>query len=249
MKLNFADFFGSPQVTKHPSHPAMKNILLKPAIAVLASIHFLLPSCAGQKNSPLADPSVLRGKSVVRAEHAMPAMAAVTPGKAVGMAFGPIGGAIAGGAMVSAGNEIVRENKIEDPAATVSQDLIGGLVKRHGMKPAGSKLVSEGKPQEIAKSGGGADYVLDVRTLYWQIGYRPMRLGTYWMTHNQQMRLIDCRSGKVIAEGFSIWNPSDEAHFYNYETMAENGAVGLKKEAKHAAESAKSHFRGSILKL
>ncbi len=225
----------------------MKSAFLrKSAIGVLAVCSLLLPSCVSTKNVSIADASVLRGKTIVRTERKMPAMAAMTPGKAVGVAFGPIGGAIAGAAMVSAGNEILATNRIGDPAVGVGKDLVSGLEQKHGMKSAGTKFVSNDKPQEIAKVCGQADYALDVRTLFWQFGYRPMRLGTYWMTHTEQMRLIECSTGKVVAEGFYAWNPSDEAHFYDYETLVENGAVGLKKEIKSAGDGAKGHFRGLL---
>ncbi|HVJ46692.1 MAG TPA: hypothetical protein VM511_09930 [Luteolibacter sp.] len=223
--------------------------MIRSTLAAIACFSLFLPSCSPLKNVPLADGSILKGKSVVRAERKMPALAAVTPGKAVGLAFGAIGGAIAGAAMVSAGNEIVRTNHVEDPAAVVSKDLTPGMAKHYGMKSSGSRFVSVDKPQEIAKACSGVDYVLDVRTLFWQFGYRPFRLGTYWVTHNQQLRLIDCRTGKVVAEGYFSWNPSDESHFYDYDTLAENGAVGLKKEVKFAADGAKNHFKGSILKF
>lgn len=56
------------------------------------------------------------------------------------------------------------------------------------------------------------------------------------------------RTGKVVSEGFFAWTPSDEAHFYDFDVMAEQGAKGLKKEVKFAEDGGRGHFK-RLLKL
>lgn len=56
-----------------------------------------------------------------------PDFAAYTAGKA---GFGVIGVAL----IIKAGNEIIRENAVEDPAIRIGQELAHALAERHGLQ-------------------------------------------------------------------------------------------------------------------
>lgn len=225
----------------------MKYLSRKLLALALVSAASFLTSCV-TKEVPLADGSALKGKTVVRTTRDSPGLVAMTPGKAAVGAFGAIGGAIAHASMVSAGNEIIIKNGVQDPAKGISKDLTEGVSKRYGMKSAGEKFVAASKPEEIAKACLGADYALDVRTTQWGFAYFPGLLRTYRVIYGSDLRLIDCRSGKVVASGAFLRDPQEEEHCYSHDAIVENGAANLKKELKIAEQSAKSHFKGSILK-
>ena len=228
----------------------MSTIFSSPRVAFIALVLPLFASCVSVKNTPLADHSVLSGKSVLRTERDRPDFAAVTAGKATGAAFGAIGGAIAGAAMVSSGNAIINENGIEDPANWISEQLASDMRRKYGVRFQGSRKVAVSKPDEIAKACEGADYVLDVRTINWSLAYYPVNWGTYRVIYSAQLRLIDCKSGEVIAEGFYARTPEKSDDSPNWdELVEENKAARLKKELKIGAQEALHHFKTNILKL
>lgn len=227
----------------------MKQIFRRSTLAFIGLLSLVLPSCVAMKNTPIPDVSAVKGKSVVRVTRETPSLLAYTPGKAAaGAVFGAIGGAVAASAMISAGNEIVSKNQVPDPTVEVSKDLTTGLVKRHGMRNGGEIRLETAKPVEIAKAASASDYALDVRTVNWTFMYFPMQLGTYRVIYGAQFRLIECGTGKVIAEGYFHRDPHEDEHCYDYDQLVGNGAAGLKKESKIAGDSAKQHFRG-LLKL
>ena len=77
-----------------------------------------ITGCVSVKQIPMttATANQIKNKQISITKRAMPDFAATTPGKAV---FGAIGGA----AMISAGNEIISKNNIEDPANYISEKL------------------------------------------------------------------------------------------------------------------------------
>src|SRR5690348_2384639 len=90
---------------------------------------FLATGCVSTKTVPLASKSSeLKGKSIIVVQHERPSFTAMTAGKmAVGGLFGAVGGAVAGASIVSAGNKIVDENHLEDPAPKVAQGIATDL--------------------------------------------------------------------------------------------------------------------------
>ena len=228
----------------------MTSIFRIPRVVFVSLLFPLVASCVSTKEVPLSDPSVLSGKSAMRTERDKPDFAAVTAGKATGAAFGVIGGAIAGAAMVSSGNEIVRENGVEDPANWISQELADSMKRKYGVSFKGTRRVSDEKPEEISKACVGADYALDVRTINWSLGYFPVNWGTYRVMYSAQLRLIDCKTGEVVAQGFYARLPEKSDDSPDWDELVENNkAARLKKELKIGAQEAMYHFKTKILKL
>lgn len=228
----------------------MLSILRNPRVVVLSMVLPLFASCVSTKEVPLSSPSILKGKSAMRMERDAPDFAAVTPGKATGAAFGVIGGAIAGAAMVSSGNEIVRENGVEDPANWISQELASSMARKYGVSVSGPRKVTGEKPEEIAKACAGTDYALDVRTINWSLGYFPVNWATYRVMYSAQLRVIDCKTGEVVAQGFYARLPDKTDDSPSWDELVENNrAARLKKELKIGAQEALYHFESNILKL
>jgi hypothetical protein len=48
----------------------------------------------------------------------------------VGGLFGPVGGALSAAAMISAGNKIIKENSVEDPASQIGQEILQALARK-----------------------------------------------------------------------------------------------------------------------
>src|SRR4051812_2194318 len=99
-----------------------KRILLVVALAIP-----MLASAKG-KVVPLAEgaAAALNGKTVGVTRHAKASFTAMTPGKAT---FALIGAA----AMISAGNKIVAENNIADPADVLEHELVPAIARQYGL--------------------------------------------------------------------------------------------------------------------
>jgi hypothetical protein len=216
----------------------MKKLVL--AISVLC--FGLLTSCVSTQDVPLSNGNIFQQKQAVTAKREKPIFAAMTPGKA---GFGMIGAA----AMISSGNKIVRENNVEDPANWISKELATSIQKKYGTRFQGSRNVMNESPAVIAKTCSDVDYVLDVRTINWSFVYFPVNWGTYRVMYSSKVRLIDCKTGKVIAQGFHARVPDKSPQSPSYDDLVDHQATGLKRELQIGAAECLNHFKHNILKL
>ncbi len=158
-------------------------------------------------------------------------------------------GAIGRMAMIVAGNKIVDHHRIEDPALWIGAELERSLGRHAGVRFTGKRNIGEQPPSAIAEICADSDYVLDVRTAKWAMEYFPEDHDAYRISYSAQMRLIDCESGRVVAEGFYHGAPPISAQSEGYDELLENGAAGLKRELRIAARDCLGYFRDDILKL
>jgi hypothetical protein len=151
---------------------------------------------AKEKMLPLsdADASKLSGKTLVVTRHGKPSFVAMTAGKAV---FALLGA----GAMIVAGNKIVNDNQIADPADILDHELGPALAKRYSMvlKPATTPMIAVDKAEKIAATQSNADYILDIRSTGWIFAYYPTTWDKYWVAYGVQIQLIDAKSGAQIS--------------------------------------------------
>jgi hypothetical protein len=228
----------------------MSHSITKLPVILLSLLVPFLASCVRIEEIPLSDSSAIRGKNGLQTERERPPFTAVTAGKATGAAFGAIGGAIAGAAMVKSGNAIVSENGVEDPANWISQELASQIKRKYGTTFKGTRKVTDEKPESIAKACTGADFALDVRTINWSLGYFPVNWATYRVFYSAQLRIIDCKTGVVVAQGFYARLPEKSDDSPDWDELVENNkAERLKKELKIGAQEALHHFKTNILKL
>ena len=102
----------------------------------------------------------------------------------------------------SANAEARRAMGIEDPASMVRGVVFGALVQRLGVLSANTRSFATAaeKPEAVASDAHGADLILDVRTTRW--GIRVTRAyNALWLEYVGTMRLINGRTGAVLAEG------------------------------------------------
>jgi|HubBroStandDraft_2_1064218.scaffolds.fasta_scaffold120028_2 hypothetical protein len=145
----------------------------------------------------------------------------------------------------------LREAGVEDPAAVVRGILVSALVQHLGLKESnrGPFFTTATAPEAIAGDYRGADLVVDFRTVRW--GLRATRSNHLWLDYLGRLRLIDGRSGAVVAEG-SCSTPgpdSDEVEPPVYLAWAfEDGAM-LKGELWHTANRCADDFLARVLRL
>lgn len=169
---------------------------MKKVIAFCVLI-ILTTGCVSVKHIPLTKVTSagLTGKSVNTTHYPKADFTAFTAGKA---AFGVLGAA----AMISAGNKLVKNNEIPDPAIAITSGLKNRLIKFRQINTVESeqKFARNDKIKELISTYSGADYLLDVKTLSWMFSYYPTDWSHYRVTYSARFRLIDTSMQKIIAE-------------------------------------------------
>ena len=191
-----------------------------------------LGGCANVKavQAPTEAVSGLQGTPLTVVTHAKPSFVAMTPGKG---ALGMIGAFAA----IGDGNKMVETYQLPDPALGVAAKMKPVLMDKFSF--SGSKAVADEQEKitsdsALATAADKNGVVLDVVTIGWGFSYFPLSWSHYNINMNATARLIDARSGKVIAQS-SCAPPkeqqknepaadSDKAPTYD-EMTADNGAL------------------------
>jgi len=204
-------------------------------ILIALVVAWSVAGCVSTRTTSLdgAQGHALQGKSLALTTRAKPAFSAMTPGKAM---FGLIGA----GAMISAGNRIVADNDIADPAAMIGDQLRQALVERLGFVAAtgGGAQVDTTDPALLASLYPGADFLLDVQTVNWSFVYRP-GIGTqhYRVIYSVKVRLVDSHAKSLRAEAFCVRNDDGDANPPTHdELLADHAKILKARLAAHASE-------------
>jgi hypothetical protein len=215
-------------------------------IVALSMLTILLPlvGCVSTKNVK-ADMGMLRSDrpaTVTVSARKKPDFGAMTAGKA---AFGLIGAA----AMIKAGNDIVEENGVEDPAAYIGAELAKSLTESLGVQfvENGGKLAESGEAGDLAKVYDNAHLLLDVQTINWSFVYFPTDWNSYRVIYSAKLRLVDTRTGKLQAEGFCARVPEKSAGSPSRDQLLADHAALLKSELKVAADYCIGQFKANVL--
>lgn len=205
----------------------------KVCLVVLAAA--VLSGCATSTPKKQAvDPSLgaeLRNQSVTRVLRPAPDFVAMTAGKA---ALGLIGTV----ASISAGNSLVAEHGIEDPARTIAAGLLKAVEARHGMQVvAPSAPITERGPEALAAASNGARYLVDVQTLLWSFNYFPTDWTHYRVMHVATARLIDTKTMKVVSAGTCKHIPPNNDNAPSYDQLLGQNAALLKKTMADIADA------------
>lgn len=210
--------------------------------AIIAGILIATLSGCATKTVPLSSStgSKYRGESITYSMHKTPSFSAMTAGKA---AFGALGGV----AVIDKGNEIIQENGVQDPAATIGATLVHDLAKKYGLiikQP--TVTTSSKKAGVIASDYSNADLVLDVQTRGWGFAYFPMDWNNYYVMYTAKLQLIDTSSGEAIATGSFAYDSKYNTVHPSYDQLISNQAVGLKNEIRKARDQCIIEFRQRI---
>lgn len=186
--------------------------------------------------------SAVRQQSVMRTARDMPDFGELTPAKAT---FGVLGAM----ATISEGNKTVANNHIADPAVAIADALLGAMQSSHGMQTVATPVrIDNEDPARIAElAKGKARYVLDVRTLVWQMMYFPTDWTHYQVMYTAKARLIDVDARTVVAEAFCKQLPASNANAPTFDEMLALNAARLKSiNARYAQACADSLGRDML---
>jgi hypothetical protein len=188
--------------------------------------------------------SALRNQSVVRTARSMPDFSEMTPAKA---AVGLVGALM----MSTEGNKTVMMNQITDPADAIANALLDAMQSAQGAQVLASPLrIDSEEPERIAAlAKGKARYVLDVRTIMWQMAYFPTDWTHYRVLYTAKARLIDVDNKSVVAEAFCKQIPESNANAPTFDELLAVGAARLKAVNTANAQACASSFGHDMLAL
>ena len=216
---------------------------MKTIIAVILCLSLI--GCAGAPTQRISDDTMssLKGKSVTLVQRESPSFVAMTSGKGM---F-----AVAGvGAAAVAGNRLVKEAQIEDPATAIGSALGQELAAKHGVSIVGQSDVVAGSDNvaEIVQAAAGADYALDVVTHGWSYMYDGFHMSDYFVGYSSRLRLIDVNTATVLASGLCAYDAKKAGKSaVSHETLTADNAAYIKQELSAATDTCVQQFSANVL--
>ena len=211
---------------------------------IMAAIAMLVAGCAPVSTKSISAAQDLQGKKLIVTNHPIPDFSAGTAGKAM---FGLVGGL----AMISSGNELVRTDEIPDPAVRIGNQLANSLAQNQGviLVPSSGLVAPSGNAADLIKTYPGADLLLDVKTYAWSYMYYPTQWATYHVFYAANIRLVDGKTGDVIAQQTCKTDPVDPNHAPSLEELRANQGALLKKLFVQAADTCVNNAEQQILNV
>ena len=183
----------------------------------------------------------MQGKSIILIQRESPSFVAMTSGKGM---F-----AVAGvGAAAVAGNKLVEETGIVDPAMIISRKLAQGLAEEYGVTLSGeTDVVPTDRADSLGAVANDTDYALDVATNGWSYMYDGFNMGDYFVGYSSKLRLIDVKSGEVISSGMCAYNAKEAGKTaVSHETLLSDDAAYIKQELEDATQLCVQEFASNL---
>lgn len=163
------------------------------------------------------------GGKLAVTRYATPDFVAATPGKG---AFAMLGAL----AMISEGNQFVKDKGIEDPATAVAAALGTSLRSAYPVTLADAPaLTGSDTIDAIVAANPGRDFVLDIKTTGWGYTYLPTQWSTYQINYRARARLIDVQRKAVIAESGCVRDPKTTGDAYSFEQLTGDQGRAVKQ--------------------
>ncbi|MBN8459722.1 MAG: hypothetical protein J0M04_17975 [Verrucomicrobia bacterium] len=223
---------------------SIRTIAARLAAAVIVAS--LSVSCVSTQNTPIsaADRAAMKGKTFTVTSRRMPSHA-VFKQSAMGAAMlgGAVGGAIAGTIAEAEGKTQIQRHNIANPNDTLSREVAKALAARTGARQVAPRGTTDPTdPAKVAAANQHADYVLDCFVTGWTGIYYPFSLGRYNLIVAAKMQLMESSTGRVVAEGYQVYQGNDRANAPDYDGIYANGAAFLKAETAKGLGGAIGNF-------
>jgi hypothetical protein len=204
-----------------------------------------LAGCVSTKTAQLesSKAAVLRGKAVAVTDRPRAGLVAMTRG------YGMLG-AIGAGVMIAHGENIIKDNDIQDPAPQINHALVLAAQNQYGIVPVSTPPVHVDTTDvvQLAQAAGGVDVLFDVQETGRQFRYRPLSAG-YIVDSAFKFRIIDVHSRTMIAEGFCYQSTKDDPARPSDDDLLANGAAMLKQTLDAQRDQCRSQFEAQVLNI
>jgi len=100
-----------------------------------------------------------------------------------------------------------------------------------------SSVAADDKPATLVKIYPGADLILDVKTINWMYNYYPTQWGKYHVNYAVRLRLLNGRTGDLIAQQLCKTDPTDPANPPSLDGLRADHAALLKQLLHKAADT------------
>ena len=146
---------------------------------------------------------------------------------------------LGGMAMISAGNELVRSENIDDPAVEISERIANDMAQKRSaaLLPVSHQIAANDNPASLVKAYSGADIILDVKTINWMYLYYPSNWSKYHVMYTARVRLIDGKSGAIVAQHMCKVDPTDQNNPPTRDALHADHAALLKQLLHKAAST------------
>jgi hypothetical protein len=104
------------------------------------------------------------------------------------------------------GANLVEKHQLVDPATGMSRDVARILAEQRGAVTTEQPMTVKGeRPKAIAKVADGARYIVDIRTVRWDLAGSSIDAGRQEASYMASLRIIDGRTGVVAVETECRW--------------------------------------------
>jgi hypothetical protein len=206
----------------------------------------VLAGCVSSKTAQIENSkaAALRGKSVAITDRPRAGLVAMTRG------YGMLG-VVGVGVMVAHGENIIKDNNIQDPAPQINHALVLAAQSQYGIVPVNTPPIhvdTTDVVQLAQAAGGGVDVLFDVQETGRQFRYRPFGSG-YIVDSAFKFRVIDVHSRTMIAEGFCLQSTKDDPARPSDDDLLANDAAMLKQTLDAQRDQCRSQFEAQVLNI
>jgi hypothetical protein len=185
-------------------------------------------------------PSGIDGKSIVLVRRPDPGFVFATNSSVLGgaiAALGPLHDMRPGHEMQDAGKQLTAEDQIDDPAVSLGDVLLGGLVDTYQLRVLNSTavIVSDEKQLEDYRKQNQPDLIFEIYTEAWRTFYF-LDFKHYDVWYYAKARLIDGRTGSVIRRAKCAHKPVKTSASPTLDELVAERGVRLRAAVKAAQE-------------
>jgi hypothetical protein len=190
--------------------------------------------------------AAIEGKYVLLQQPASSQFALISSSSTIAGALDPFTAGANSVKASKAGNTIVEQDHLVDPATVIGPALLAELVSTYGMKP----IQGNGLPATSSRSTTpptGADFVLSVEVSSWSTMYLLTSLSHYGVMLAARGKIVDGATAKVLREGRCIIRPRDQSDAPTFTELMENDGVRLRAEVDYATQACVEALKHSVV--
>lgn len=218
----------------HAGECLVKNIML---IGLLP----LIFGCAGF-NAKAIDQTTLKNRTLSLVIHESPDFLAITPDKNMLTMTGF-------DAADTAGNQLLKETGIHDPATKICKMLAKSFNADYGLLYNENSIIkAKAKAtKDLVRLANGRDYLLDVKTIGWLFSYQVSSPSDYYVQYIVKTRLIDVAKEKSVGQSSCKYDTANAGKpLVRYEKLVENDAAYIKQVLKDASSFCVEKFKTEL---